>query len=67
MADSVGMGMIGADDGAAFLDDGKGRKANGESCSVMMLNDPKKVEETGGKVRRNRPDRKGLERGGGSQ
>ena len=24
MADSVGMGMIGADDGAAFLDDGKG-------------------------------------------
>ena len=58
------MGMIGADDGAAFLDDGK---ANGESCSVMMLNDPKKVEETGRKVRRNLPDRKGLERGGGSQ
>ena len=24
MADSVGMGMIGVDDGAAFLDDGKG-------------------------------------------
>ena len=59
MADSVGMGMIGADDGAC--------KANGESCSVMMLNDPKKVEETGRKVRRNLPDRKGLERGGGSQ
>lgn len=30
----------------------------------MMLNDPKRVEETGWKVRRNRPDRKGLERVG---
>ena len=34
-------------------------KANDESCSVMVVNDPKKVEGTGGKVRWNRPERKG--------
>ena len=33
--------MIGVDDGAAFLDEARACKANGESCSVMMLNDPK--------------------------